>query len=100
MRLRFHNTCVNTAPADVPALYAMIDTAVAVTRRTFLRRVDRGDVRALERMLGYGRDIGLPMAHDPCVSYARSTWRGRRCYFVRWSAIEHYFTPEGHGLTE
>lgn len=95
-KYRYLNCCVAMAPADVPALSRMIADARDVTRRTFLQHVDRDEQRDLEAQLGYvgHPKQGLTMAGDWHVSYHRSEWKGERCYFFRWSHIEHYFVRE------
>jgi hypothetical protein len=79
---------------DVDALREMIATARQITYRTFIQRADSLDV---EHCLGYERDRrrGLTMRNDRHVTYYRSKWKGRRCYFFVWSAIEHIFLEEG-----
>lgn len=86
---RFLQTCVNTPADEVDDLYAMIDGADTISRRTFLKHVDRDELRREEQRLGYGR--GLPMSRDWHITYHRSTWKGRPAYFFCWSAIEHIF---------
>jgi len=93
MPLRFHRTCVDWPQNEVPALRQMIDDAVQVTRKTFLRHVDRGDLRYLERSLSYAilpRD-GLTMAGDPYVTYHRSKLNNQTVYYFNHSAIEYVF---------
>jgi hypothetical protein len=72
----------------------MIEAARGITRRTFLKHVDRAELRDMEKGLGYERG-GLMMASDWAVSYHRSTLHGKRCYYFRHSAIEHVFTNNG-----
>jgi len=92
-RLRFLCNCVDTCRADVAALHEMINGAKDITRRTFLQHVDRDDMETLEAELGYAShpSRGLTMAADWHVSYHRSHWNGRTCYYFRWSGIEYYF---------
>ena len=97
--LRFFTNCVNWPPADVRApggLRDMIDNEREITRTTFLRHVDRADLRDLETMLGYStvRDGGLTMRRDWAVGYRRSKLHGQRCYYFVQSAIEYVFTQE------
>ena len=92
-RMKIYSSCVNWPRNDVPALCAMIDSNRLVSRRTFLRHVDREDLRELENGLGYEthHKRGLTMAADCCVSYHRSTLHGKRVYYFRQSAIEYVF---------
>lgn len=89
----FLNSCVNTPKEDVPALDAMIRQATDITRRTFLKHVNRDQLKDIERTLGYAEhpSQGLVMANDFHVTYHRSYWRGKRCYYFVHSAIEYYF---------
>lgn len=72
----------------------MIDASVNITRRTMLRAVGAKQLHEIEAKLGYSNHPkrGLTMAGDYHVSYYRSKLWGRRCYFFKWSAIEHIFT--------
>jgi hypothetical protein len=92
----FHCPCVDWPHPNVAPLLDMVDRATDITRRTFLKHVNRDEVRAIERLLGYadhpGR--GLTMAGDHHVTYHRSVLRGRRVYYFRHSAIEYIFTEE------
>ena len=89
----YANSCVTTAPDDVPSLIDMINNERRVSRRTFLQHVDREEMADIEKQLGYESHSkqGLTMAGDWAVSYHRSKWKGKRCYYFRWSAIEYYF---------
>ncbi len=96
MSLSYLNNCVNWPDRDVHAeggLVDMIDSAIEVTRRTFLKHADSGSVRDLEGVLGYERfwRRGLTMASDYTVRYHRSKPHGKRVYFVTHSAIEYVF---------
>ena len=90
MALKFKTNCVNSTG---PAIQDMVDRCIDVSRRTFLKHVDREDLAALESALGYADhpSRGLTMAADWHVSYHRSKYRGRLCYYLRHSAIEYIF---------
>jgi len=68
----------------------MIDSAIDITRGTFLQHIDSGDLAELEDSLGYGS--WLHMASDWAVSYHRSKLHGRTVYYFRHSSIEYVFT--------
>lgn len=72
----------------------MLDSSREITRRTFLKYVDRDSMREMELGLGYvaHHKQGLTMAADWAVSYHKGRYKGRRCIFFQWSAIEHIFT--------
>jgi hypothetical protein len=91
---RFYRTCVSWPDRDVPALSAMIEASTDITRRTFLKHVNREDLKQLEDDLNYAAHWmqgGLTMAADWHVSYHRSKLHGRRVYYFRHSAIEYVF---------
>lgn len=72
----------------------MIDTAINITRRTFLKYVDDSELADVAEHLGYSwhPSQGLTMAGDYHVSYHRSKLHDERVYFFKWSGIEHVFT--------
>ncbi len=88
--MKFVTDCIGSNARDVQA---MIDAAIDITRQTFLKHVDREEMDCIEGGLGYEKDPrkGLTMAADYAVSYHRSKYQGRLCYYFRWSAIEHIF---------
>lgn len=84
-------TCVDCSMADVPALHAMIESATDITFETFARRCNW---RSVAETLGYAVGNAPGLLHinkDYHVRFKRSTWKGARCYFIVWSAIEHVF---------
>ena len=93
----FYSNCVDWPRGDVNregGLRDMIDDAIDITRRTFLKYVDPAEIADIEQNLGYARhpSQGLTMAGDCHVTYHRSKLHGKRCYFFCHSAIEHVFT--------
>jgi len=101
-KYRYHGNCVGNPPENVPILIKMCDDATDITRRTFLRHVDREDLQEVETALGYvdHPSKGLTMAGDYHVTYHRSRWDGCRCYFFCWSAIEYFFVAEDNVVGE
>lgn len=99
MKFRYYCNCVGWPREDVHSdggLCDMIDSAIQITRHTFLRHVLRDDREELERALGYAPhccDSALTMKRDFHVSYHRGVLHGRRCYFFKHSAIEYVFIP-------
>lgn len=85
--------CDCVSCGDGRAIQDMVDRSRQITRRTFLRHVDREEMRRIEGMLSYatGSERGLHMANDWAVSYHKSRFRGRPCVYFDWSAIEHIF---------
>lgn len=94
---RYLIDCVHSGGHSITA---MVDAEREISRRSFLRHVDRENLREVEAGLGYAGHWrqGLTMAGDWAVSYYRSEYRGRPCYFFRWSSIEHIFTAGASGL--
>jgi hypothetical protein len=99
-KMRFFCSCVNWPQDDVHCdggLSDLIETRKALTRRTFLRHVNREDLRDQESRLGYSQhpSQGLTMAGDWHVEYFRSQHHGERVYGFRHSAIEFVFKTRG-----
>lgn len=92
MTMQYVTCCVDsTAEAITP----MVDRAIEVTYRTLMRRVGRDVLASVPAFQNYDwrlRPHDLTMSRDWMVSYHRSVFCGRRCYYVRWSAIEFIFT--------
>lgn len=82
----FRIDCVSARCDDITT---MVDSARDITFATFARRCNW---RPIAQLLGYGRDVRLYLRNDYAVSFHRSTYRGARCYYLRWSAIEYVFT--------
>lgn len=97
MSYEFLTDCV--ASNDGAGIRDMVDSCIDITRRTFLKHVDRQQMAEMERGLGYEkhRSKGLTMASDWAVSYHRSKYRGKPCYYFCWSGIEHIFVVQGQG---
>jgi len=96
-RLRYYTCCVNWPREDVPALCDMIERGRHISRRTFLKHVDRNDRIELERAFGYAphcSDSALTIARDWAVSYERSTLHGQTVYFLNHSGIEYVFAEQ------
>lgn len=94
---KYFRNCVEWPRNDVyreGGLVDMIDEAITISRRTFLRHVSRIELENIEWNLGYvtGRTRGMKMADDYCVSYHRSKLHGKRVYFFTQSATEYVFT--------
>lgn len=94
--MNYYNSCTSWEESDVHSdggLCDMIEKAATITRKTFLKRVNRADLQMLENQLGYESHYtkGLTMASDWHVGYYKSTLHGKLCYFFKWSAIEFVF---------
>jgi len=97
MKATYRFNCVRlTKPRDFFELRSMIKGAVDITRRTFVKHVDRADLQDRERSLGYEDhpSRGLTMAGDWHVRYCRGTWYGKRAYYFVHNAIEYVFVMD------
>ena len=90
MTFHYETNCTLLDRSDVGALHTMIDAAEDVTLATVRRHCD---LAGLLDDLGYavGSEQGLHIKDDWHVTYHKSQFRGRPCYYVRHSAIEHIF---------
>lgn len=90
-RLRLFTRC-----CDYIATVAQLEKLYAhdrkITYATFARHVD---VQHLSLLLGYtfgqGKRAGLRLADDYAVTFYRSKFRGKVCYHLDWSRIDHIF---------
>jgi hypothetical protein len=90
---KFYNDCVDWPKNDVDGLSDMIDNAIDITRRTFLKYVDHSELADMAENLGYcwHPTQGLTMAADWHISYHRSKLHDKRVYYFRHSCIEYVF---------
>ncbi len=93
MTYDYYKNCVAHGDVDVDWLNEAIDGNIQVSRCCFLQHVNREDLRISEEQLGYEShpSRGLTMAGDWHISYHRSKYDGRRCYYFRHSGIEFIF---------
>lgn len=95
----YYNNCVNWKRSDVHCEGGLVDMTqsdITITRRTFLRHVNRQNLQELEADLGYAAhpSQGLTMAADWSVSYHRSKLHGKTVYYFCYSSIEYVFTKK------
>lgn len=95
----YHANCVGWPENDVHAkggLCDMINECRDISRRTFLKHVDREELAEIEDALSYARhpSQGLTMAADWAVGYFRSMLHGKRVYGFQHSRIEYVFVAE------
>jgi len=90
---RFYHSCINW-PGNVNNLNDMIDSSNSITRKTFLKYIDRKELQEIESQLGYSNHPkkGLTMASDWSVTYHKSKLKNKRVYYFCYSAIEFVFT--------
>lgn len=87
----FMGCCVNLPG---PRIRAMVEDAKEVSRKVFMLHCP--SAREKFRELGYEDDPrkGLTAKNDWHISYHRSRYAGKRCYYFRWSAIEYVFVRQ------
>ncbi len=98
VKYRYFQSCVDFVGDEVEHLLAMLDSEseTEATLATLRRNCGTAAIGDWAKQHGYERSKrrGLTMANDFAISYHRSIYRGRRCYFIRWSAIEFIWVPE------
>lgn len=65
-----------------------------ITYRTFRKHCS--DLPEVAQSLGYavGSERGLRLVNDGHVRFFRSRYKGRLCYHMDWSAIDHIWLQE------
>lgn len=93
---RYWKSCVDLHGYQVELLNRMIDDERPIIFETFLGRC--AGVQRWAEEHGYAKNhlFGLTLREDTLVRFYRSKWRGERCYFIRWSAIE-FIWRKGRG---
>ncbi len=87
--MSFYNDCVNWFSRDVPALCEMVDNGIEITRKTFLKYINKLNLQEIEQGLGY--DNHFKMSQDYHVSYYKGKLRGRIAVWFVHSSIEYVF---------
>lgn len=72
----------------------MKDQSKDITWKTFIQYVEVREVRELFPHYDFfGK--GLHIKDDPYVSFSKSFYDGKPCYFITWSGIEYVWTEFG-----
>lgn len=89
-KFKYFRNCVDHSQREVHLLNDMIDNARDITWKTFSKHCDCKD---LIRNLGYvvGNENGMKIQDDYAVSFYKSKYNGKPCYYIRHSAIEYIF---------
>ena len=93
-KFSYYTNCVDCpGPDPGDAINELQDSCVGITRKTFMRNVDKDDRKKLEEQLGYflNHRQGLTMAKDWHPGYYKGKFRGETCYFFDHSRIEYIF---------
>ncbi len=94
-KAHYHTNCCLCTDAE--PLREMISIARDVTLATIRRNIDRDSLRDWESGMGYdvsGERGGLRLKDDWHVSYHKSRFEGRNCYYIVHSRVEHIFLVE------
>lgn len=86
----YETCCVAASGDDINQMRWEDPAKVEVTYRTMRRHCP--DLLRWAKSVGYDRD--LPLSKDWHVSYYRSFYRGRPCYYLVWSGIEHIWVKQ------
>ena len=86
----FWKSCASVSLAEEPDLNRMIENSVQVTYRTFRKGVGGDKLDGWARLHGYLKHPkqGLTLKSDWHVGYFKSTWAGKPCWYLVWSAYE------------
>lgn len=89
----FRHECkfvTNCTCSTAKLINLMIEKALPIRRRTFLSHIYLDD---LYNVLPYTRlkKTGMRLQDDYHLTYYRSWFNGKVCYYVVWSAIEFIF---------
>lgn len=87
MKAQYVGRCVDLFGPDIQE---MVDSAVEITRTTFMRHVTAEALRSLFPDYQWG-GRGFTMAKDWHICYYRGKYRGKRCWFLVHSATEYVF---------
>lgn len=93
-RYRYLRNCTSFGRFEVRYLEEMLDKASEITYRTFCLHCDW---REASKLFGYDthpKQGGLMLKNDWAVTYHRSWYKGKRCYFICHSSIEYIFVRE------
>ena len=85
MPFHYATCCVES---DGESITAMVDAARDITYRTALKHMT--DLLIWARARGYeAREPGVTLRTDWHVSFHKSVYQGKPCYYVQWSGIEY-----------
>lgn len=89
-KLSFQLSCIEGCGDSINEMKA---NSTSIVRSTFLKHVDREQMKQLQVQLGYELNamLGLTMASDFLVGYYKSTYQGKPCYYFAYSGIEYIF---------
>jgi hypothetical protein len=82
--------CTSFTSEDIHLLSDMVENSHQITYSTFTSNTVWKPVAA---DLGYSvtTEFGMRLSQDLCVTYYKSTFDGKVCYYMKHSAIEYIF---------
>lgn len=89
---QYETCCVNSTAAKI---HAMTDAARTVTLATLARHCAGLQDWAREMTYAVGAERGLHLKDDWAVSYHKSQYCGKPCFYIAHSCIEHIWTKDG-----
>jgi len=98
----YYETCCVYSTAE--AIISMVDQAREITWRTFLQYVPVEETQRIFPMYSYRGELYNKVAgwatfpmhikNDYVVSFHKSRYEGRRCYYIDHNRIEYIFTKK------
>jgi hypothetical protein len=83
---------INCVSANGDDIIDMVDNARQISYRTFCKHIKSQDLKHIKEALGYGKDLSLK--RDWAVSFYKSKYKNKPCYYLCHSMIEYVFVPE------
>ena len=84
--------CVDS---DGESINGLVDAATVVTYRTMM--LNCNGLLPWAKAHGYAkRGPGLTLRADWAVTFHKSKYRGKPCYYLQWSGIEYIWTKDKH----
>ncbi len=86
----YKTNCTRSSAFDLELMY---EKSREITFETFSRKCEW---RELAKSLGYSifREKSLKLKNDPCVSFYKSVFKGRSCYYMVQSCVDHVFLED------
>ena len=90
-KFQYETNCINCRDGD--AINEMVNVSKEVTLKTLLKNCF--GIKEWAKEKGYdslcGKN-GLSLKHDRGVSFRKSKFGGKQCYYICWSCIEYIWT--------
>lgn len=86
---KLYRSCVDHSQSEVYKLHDMIDSAREITFKTFAKHCDWKPFA--ETIYAIGSQKGLHLKDDWSVSFYKSKYNGKKCYYMKHSSIEYIY---------